>query len=95
VVFAGGYQAWYVDGQRHRTDGAAVISADGTQQWYQNDQLHRTEGPAVVLADGTQAWFFNGKDITKAVEKWLLDRAVSWPFSDEETRVEFLLTWTT
>jgi len=58
-----------------------------------NDLRHRTDGPAVVLADGTAAWFFNGEDITLAVEKWLQDQAVSWPWPDEETRVEFLLTW--
>jgi len=23
------------------------------------------------------------------------DRDISWPFSDEETKVEFLLTWAT
>jgi len=46
-----------------------------------------------MLADGTQAWFINGKDITKEVEKWMKSRAVSWPFSNEETRAEFILTW--
>jgi len=48
----------------------------------------------VVWADGGQEWWVNDKDITKAVEKWMKSRAISWPWPDEETRVEFLLTWT-
>jgi len=55
--------------------------------------LHRTDGPAVISADGTQQWWLNGKNITEAVEKWMKSRAVSWPFSDEETRAEWILTW--
>jgi len=45
------------------------------------------------LSSGYHAWVINGKDITPAVEKWQQDRAVSWPWPNEETRVEFLLTW--
>ena len=94
VVLADGYQAWWVHGQRHRTAGPAIIAANGAQWWYQNDQRHRTAGPAVIETDGTQQWYFNDKNITRAVEKWMKSRAVSWPWPDEATRVEFLLTWT-
>jgi len=41
-----------------------------------------------MLADGIEAWFINGKDITKAVEKWMNERNIRWPFSDEETSTQ-------
>jgi len=89
-----GNQRWLSNGQLHRTDGPAIIWADGTQWWCFNGRRHRTDGPAVISADGTQQWWYlNGKDITPAVKQWLKDRAISWPWPDEETRVEFLLTW--
>jgi type II secretory pathway component PulJ len=93
VIAADGSQKWYQNGLCHRTDGPAVIWADRTQWWYQNGLLHRTSGPAIIRANGTQEWYVNDKDITEAVEKWQQERAVSWPWPDEETRVEFLLTW--
>lgn len=84
----------WVNNQLHRLDGPARIWADGSQEWYVNNQLHRLDGPAVVWADGSQEWRVNDKDITKAVEKWMKSRAITWPWPDEETRGEFLLTWT-
>jgi hypothetical protein len=52
---------WYLDGQKHRTDGPAVIWANGTQAWYLNGQRHRTAGPAVIHSDGTRCWWLNGQ----------------------------------
>jgi hypothetical protein len=52
---------WQLDGQRHRTDGPAVIWANGTQAWWLNNQLHRTDGPAVIWASGTQFWWLNNQ----------------------------------
>ena len=43
TVDAAGTQAWYVNGQRHRLDGPAVISAAGTQEWWVNDQNITTQ----------------------------------------------------
>ena len=88
-----GNRHWYINSKLHRTDGPAVIWADGSQQWRVNDQLHRIDGPAVIKADGTEWWYLNGKNITPAVKQWLKDRAISWPWPDEETKAEFLLTW--
>jgi hypothetical protein len=34
---------WQLDGQRHRTDGPAVIWASGTQEWWLDGQRHRAE----------------------------------------------------
>jgi len=91
-----GTQVWRVNRTSyHRLDGPAIIWANGTQEWWVNDLRHRTSGPAIIWANGTQSWYVNGKDITEEVEKWLEERTVSWPWPDEETRVEFLLTWAT
>jgi hypothetical protein len=46
-----------------------------------------------MLSSGYHAWFIDDKDITKQVKKWMKDHDISWPFPDEETRVEFALTW--
>jgi len=89
-----GTRRWRLNGLLHRTDGPAVVWLDGAEQWYLNGHRHRTTGPAETYKNGNQHWFINDKDITKAVEKWIKDRDISSPFSDEETRVEFLLTWT-
>jgi len=83
-----GNKFWYVNNRLHRTDGPALVLADGTQVWYVNDQLHRTSGPAIIWANGTQEWFIDDKDITKEVAKWMNERNISWPFSDEETSTE-------
>ena len=46
-VDAEGDQEWWVNGQRHRLDGAAYIYADGGQQWWVNDQH---------ITDQVEAW---------------------------------------
>jgi len=60
-----GYKEWWVNGQRHRTDGPAIEFADGSKVWYLNGKRHREDGPAVERADGYKAWFLNGKEYTK------------------------------
>ena len=35
---ADGYEAWYLNGQRHREDGPAVEYANGDKEWYLNGQ---------------------------------------------------------
>ena len=82
-VDANGDQAWYVNGQRHRLDGPAVISAAGTQEWWVNDQRHRPDGPAIIGAAGTQEWWVNGQ--------WhrLDGPAVIWANGDQEWCVNY------
>ena len=60
TVDAAGTQEWHVNGQRHRLDGPAVISAVG-RQWWVNGQRHRLDGPAYIGAAGTQEWWVNGQ----------------------------------
>ena len=59
TVDAAGTQEWYVNSQRHRLDGPAVIWASGTQAWYVNGQRHRLDGPAFIGANGSQEWWVN------------------------------------
>jgi hypothetical protein len=56
-----GNECWYLNDQRHRTDGPSVIWPDGSQEWWINGKLHRTDGPAVTYPDGTQWWYLNGE----------------------------------
>lgn len=35
----GQYEAWWLNGERHRLDGPAVRYDDGTDQWYVNGEF--------------------------------------------------------
>ena len=65
-VYADGGQYWYLNGERHRTDGPAAIDANGTQHWYLNGKLHRTDGPAMSWANGAHSWYLNGEWLSEA-----------------------------
>jgi hypothetical protein len=56
-----GSQRWLLDGELHREDGPAVISAAGSKSWYRYGKRHREDGPAIEMAGGTLAWFENGE----------------------------------
>ena len=57
-------------------------------------QLHCLDSPSIVYEDGTQWWYINGNPLPQEpVQKWIKDREASVPF-DENTQVEFLLTFT-
>jgi hypothetical protein len=56
-----GTEEWLLNGERHRTDGPAVIFPDGTEHWYLNDKLHREDGPAIIWAPGSEEWWINGE----------------------------------
>ena len=79
-------------GQRHRTDGPAVIYLDNTRFWYINDQRHRTDCPAVIDADGSQYWWVNDQNITNEVKAWMETQDVTWPW-DSSTQILFVLTF--
>ena len=61
IIHDNGVQAWSRNGQLHRVDGPAYISADGSQWWYHNGQLHRVDGPAYINVDGHQEWYKHDK----------------------------------
>ena len=51
------FKCWYINGQRHRTDGPAIEYANGDKFWYLNGQLHRIDGPAVEYEDHMEYWY--------------------------------------
>ena len=91
TVDAAGTQEWHVNGQRHRLDGPAVISAVG-RQWWVNGQRHRLDGPALIWANGYQEWCVRGQNITTQANAWMQTQAVVWPW-DDQTQMLFQLTW--
>ena len=38
VVLTSGYEAWYINGYRHRENGPAIIYSDGSKEWWLNDE---------------------------------------------------------
>ena len=60
-----GDKHWYLNGERHREDGPAIIWNDGTESWYFNDKLHREDGPAIEYEDGTILWYINGEELSE------------------------------
>ena len=88
TVLPDGSKEWWLNGERHRSDGPAIEQADGSKSWWLNGKLHRTDGPAIERADGTKMWHLNGnlhRTDGPAVEwadgskMWYLnDKQVSW-----------------
>ena len=60
MICENGDKIWYLNGQRHRTDGPVIERADGTKEWRLNGERHRIDGPAVEYPDGHKAWYLNG-----------------------------------
>ena len=78
--------AWYINGQRHRTDGPALEFPDGMQHWCLNGKLHRVDGPAItdVSASVATPWYYvNGiwcpgrASYEKVAAVWLSYREVT------------------
>lgn len=55
-----GSRVWLKDGQPHREDGPAVITATGAKGWYIDGKKHRDSGPAIEDATGTKFWYLHG-----------------------------------
>ena len=87
-VLTDGSKVWWLNGNRHRTDGPAFEWADGTKEWWLNGNRHRTDGPAFEGANGRKEWWLNGKrhriDGPAVVrhdgrkEWWFYGNKVSW-----------------
>jgi len=56
---------WYLNDERHREDGPAVIWKNGDKKWYLNNKLHRIDGPAIEWWNGTKSWYLNGEEVTE------------------------------
>jgi len=59
-----GTTRWFLNGERHRTDGPAIEDANGDKYWYLNGKRHREDGPAIEWADGDKGWYLNGEQVT-------------------------------
>ena len=55
------YNAWYLNGKRHREHGPAIEYASGSKEWWLNGERHREDGPAFEDANGYKAWYINGE----------------------------------
>ncbi len=50
---------YWENGELHRTDGPAIMTAAGDKFYYQHFKLHRDNGPAID-SDGARYWFVHG-----------------------------------
>lgn len=58
IIRPDGSKHYYLNGNRHKTDGPAIIWSNGDEEWYIHDKCHREDGPAVIFADGdVQYWY--------------------------------------
>ncbi len=67
VHYYGSYR-WFLNGEKHRENGPAVIYSDGMKVWYLNGRQHREDGPAVECINGTKKWWLNGNLYSQ--EEW-------------------------
>jgi len=56
-----GSKYWYLNGERHREDGPAIIRSNGTKEWYLNGKRHRVYYPAYEGQVGSKEWYLNGE----------------------------------
>jgi hypothetical protein len=81
-VYDNGAKEWYLNNQRHREDGPAVVGADGTKYWFRYNKKHNQHGPAVEYPDGTKFWFLNGKRLTEEEHKKATESTVEMTVED-------------
>ncbi len=55
-----GTKRWYRNGELHRKDGPAVVTARGSKRWFRNGYAHRDDGPAIENVDGLRVWYRDG-----------------------------------
>jgi len=95
VEYSNGTISYYLNGELHRENGAAIIRNDGSEEYCLNDKRHREDGPAVIYSDGTINYYINDKDITKKVNDWIKENNIPedyklWTNSD---KILFKLTF--
>jgi hypothetical protein len=64
VEIVNGVTKYTLDGDLHREDGPALISAQGDENWYLNGLRHRVGGPAIVTRNGAQFYYVAGQRVT-------------------------------
>lgn len=51
---------YLLNGQLHRVNGPARISAEGDEHWYERGRRHRIGGPALISRNGASQWWVDG-----------------------------------
>jgi hypothetical protein len=59
---------WWLNGNLHRDDGAAIKYPNGDEGWYQHGKLHRDDGPAIEYYndDDAKEWWLNDAQYANA-----------------------------
>lgn len=87
-----GQFCWYINSQRHREDGPAVIYRDGYQAWYRNGLRHREDGPAIITHNQREYWYNRGelhRIDGPAIEEKNSSRKEYWIHNQQYTEEEF------
>ncbi len=58
-----GTKSWWLNGDRHRSDGPSIECTNGYKAWWVHGSRHRVDGPAVIYTDGHKEWWLNGEFI--------------------------------
>jgi hypothetical protein len=75
-IYASGNKYWFLNGERHRTDGPAIELTNGFKEWYINDKLHRVDGPAIEYTNGDKEWYLNNEEYSE--EDFDMIKEVLW-----------------
>ena len=68
-----------------------------TKLWLEDNVVHRGDGPAVVFPDGVTRWYFRGKEVTRDVKtffmdkKWNVEKGLDTPEKMAEFQAHFQL----
>jgi hypothetical protein len=68
----------------------------GTRLWLEDDLVHRPDGPAVISPDGVERWYIRGKEVTRDVKtfflekRWSVSRGLDTPEKLASFRARFL-----
>lgn len=63
LEYEDGRRAYMLEGQFHRVDGPAFVSAD-RQAWHLHGREHRVDGPAVEFSDGEHEFWIDGVQLS-------------------------------
>jgi hypothetical protein len=45
-----------------------------TKLWIEGDLVHRGDGPAVIFPDGVSRWYIRGKEVTRDVKTFFMEK---------------------
>jgi hypothetical protein len=68
-----------------------------TKLWLEDNVVHRGDGPAVIFPDGVSRWYIRGKEVTRDVKtffmekKWNVEKGLDTPEKMAEFQTHFQL----